>query len=87
MTEALPAPGDDDGSVHDVALVERQDSSSVQRINSYKTASKPAIEEPLASGLSNEDLWMLIRRFNKVRPVNSIRSVGHGKLPIITRQT
>jgi hypothetical protein len=25
------------------------------------------IEEPLVAGLSNEDLWMLIRRFDKVR--------------------
>lgn len=24
------------------------------------------VEETLAQGLSNEDLWMLIRRFNKV---------------------
>lgn len=26
------------------------------------------IEEPLITGLSNEDLWMFIRRFDKVRP-------------------
>jgi hypothetical protein len=28
--------------------------------------SPDAIEEPLVAGLSNEDLWMLIRRFDKV---------------------
>jgi hypothetical protein len=35
-----------------------------------KTQWKPSsrtVEETLAEGLSNEDLWMLIRRFNKVR--------------------
>lgn len=28
--------------------------------------SPDSIEEPLVAGLSNEDLWMLIRRFDKV---------------------
>lgn len=28
--------------------------------------SPDAIEEPLVAGISNEDLWMLIRRFDKV---------------------
>lgn len=28
--------------------------------------SPDAIDEPLVAGLSNEDLWMLIRRFDKV---------------------
>lgn len=31
--------------------------------------SPDAIEEPLVAGVSNEDLWMLIRRFDKVRTV------------------
>lgn len=30
--------------------------------------SPDVIEEPLVAGLSNEDLWMLIRRFDKVCP-------------------
>ncbi|KAJ5247810.1 hypothetical protein N7468_002793 [Penicillium chermesinum] len=30
----------------------------------WKPTAKP-VEEPLAEGLSNEDLWMLVRRFNK----------------------
>jgi len=33
----------------------------------WKPSSR-TVEETLAEGLSNEDLWMLIRRFNKVRP-------------------
>ena len=32
----------------------------------WKPSSR-TVEETLADGLSNEDLWMLIRRFNKVR--------------------
>ena len=31
----------------------------------WKPSSR-TVEETLAEGLSNEDLWMLIRRFNKV---------------------
>jgi hypothetical protein len=31
----------------------------------WKPSSR-TVEESLAEGLSNEDLWMLIRRFNKV---------------------
>jgi hypothetical protein len=35
------------------------------------------IEEPLVAGLSNEDLWMLIRRFDKVsNPFAEIRIPG-----------
>lgn len=30
---------------------------------------KEAVENPLVGGLSNEDLWLLVRRFNKVREV------------------
>lgn len=32
----------------------------------WKPSSR-TVEETLAEGLSNEDLWLLIRRFNKVR--------------------
>lgn len=28
---------------------------------------KTRISEPLVDGLSNEDIWLLVRRFNKVR--------------------
>lgn len=31
-------------------------------------ASVERIEEPIIAGLSNEDLWMFIRRFDKVGP-------------------
>lgn len=37
-------------------------------------ASSRTVEETLARGLSNEDLWMLIRRFNKVSLVLRIEN-------------
>jgi hypothetical protein len=33
---------------------------------------KELIAKPLVGGLSNEDLWLLVRRFNKVRLWNEI---------------
>lgn len=37
-----------------------------QSSTQWKPSSR-TVDETLAEGLSNEDLWMLIRRFNKVR--------------------
>ena len=39
--------------------------------NTQWKASSREVEETLAKGLSNEDLWMLIRRFDKVSMVPS----------------
>lgn len=36
----------------------------------WKSSSR-TVDETLAQGLSNEDLWMLIRRFDKVSTVSS----------------
>lgn len=49
-----------------------EESGPVQRTteNHRNVEWKPSsrvVEETLAEGLSNEDLWMLIRRFNKVQ--------------------
>ncbi|KAJ5767533.1 hypothetical protein N7533_000116 [Penicillium manginii] len=49
-----------------------EESGPLQRVtdNPRNVQWKPSsrtVEETLAEGLSNEDLWMLIRRFNKVR--------------------
>ena len=41
--------------------------------NTQWKASSRQVDETLAKGLSNEDLWMLIRRFNKVGVVSSCR--------------
>lgn len=42
--------------------------------NTQWKASSRTVEETLAQGLSNEDLWMLIRRFDKVSAVSSPKS-------------
>lgn len=39
--------------------------------NTQWKASSRTVEETLAQGLSNEDLWMLIRRFDKVSVTSS----------------
>ena len=31
---------------------------------------KEQVSNPLVGGLANEELWLLVRRFNKVRPVS-----------------
>jgi hypothetical protein len=41
----------------------------------WKPSSR-TVEETLAEGLSNEDLWLLIRRFNKVCTVTSLDVAG-----------
>src|SRR5690348_10986397 len=33
---------------------------------------KEHVENPLVGGLSNEDLWLLVRRFNKVRYITKV---------------
>jgi hypothetical protein len=41
----------------------------------WKPSSR-TVEETLAEGLSNEDLWLLIRRFNKVYTETSLDVAG-----------
>lgn len=41
-------------------------SSSAKSLDIRWRPSSRTVEETLTPGLSNEDLWMLIRRFNKV---------------------
>lgn len=36
---------------------------------------KEAIENPLVGGLNNEDLWVLVRRFNKVKRTVWVTSI------------
>jgi hypothetical protein len=59
---------------HVLSQVEQDDKGLVQKAGNIEETtnigwgvSPSAIEEPLVAGLSNEDLWMLIRRFDKVR--------------------
>lgn len=44
------------------------DSVDLRQHNLQWKPSSRTVEEKLAEGLSNEDLWLLIRRFNKVCP-------------------
>ena len=57
----------------DHALLAPGESNAVQKVNNngkqsdvkWKQASK-IVDEQLMPDLSNEDLWLLVRRFNKV---------------------
>lgn len=60
----------DDTDSYDLPQVPRGSGSGDSVTDRPQTQWKPSsrtVEETLAEGLSNEDLWMLIRRFNKVR--------------------
>ncbi|EYE98908.1 uncharacterized protein EURHEDRAFT_373989 [Aspergillus ruber CBS 135680] len=69
--EHLPGSLDDTDS-HDLVRTETGDSALATNVRNhpnppeikYRPSSR-TLEETLAEGLSNEDLWMLIRRFNK----------------------
>ncbi len=50
---------------------EPRGSTELVNLRQHNVQWKPSsrtVEETLAEGLSNEDLWLLIRRFNKVCP-------------------
>ncbi|KAF9886740.1 hypothetical protein FE257_011117 [Aspergillus nanangensis] len=63
-------PGElEDTDGYDLAQVESEEAGPLQRLPSdrnvaWKSSSR-TIDEELVAGLSNEDVWMLIRRFNK----------------------
>lgn len=46
----------------------------------------PTPEESFARGLPNEDLWMLLRRFNKVCQPNAAESIVEPGNTVMTRQ-
>lgn len=59
---------------HALSKVKQDEKGLVQKVGETKEISdigwgqEPAeIEEQIVSGLSNEDLWMLLRRFDQVR--------------------
>ncbi|KAF7520314.1 hypothetical protein PCG10_009233 [Penicillium crustosum] len=62
-------PGQLDDESHDLTQTPEElgplRALSPRPANTQWKASSQAVEETLAKGLSNEDLWMLIRRFNK----------------------
>lgn len=78
MSQEHEVPGElDDADSYDLARVdspEETPAGPVQRYTggerrpldvAYKSSSR-TIDEDIVEGISNEDIWMLIRRFNKV---------------------
>lgn len=68
MSDEHDIPGE--LNAEDDSLVQAPESGPIQPINHRPSAqwksSSRTVEENMAQGLSNEDLWMLIRRFDKV---------------------
>ncbi|GAB1204325.1 hypothetical protein APSETT445_002977 [Aspergillus pseudonomiae] len=73
MSNEQEVPGGfDDTDAHDHTLLAPGEGNAVQKVNSngkqsdikWKQASK-TVDEQLMPDMSNEDLWLLIRRFNK----------------------
>ncbi|KAJ5399527.1 hypothetical protein N7465_010016 [Penicillium sp. CMV-2018d] len=69
MSHGSQMPGQLDDESHDLTQTPEElgplHALSPRPANTQWKASSRAVEETLAKGLSNEDLWMLIRRFNK----------------------
>lgn len=72
MSQEQEIPGNFESTDDHDATLAPGENNSLQIINNNRKASdikwkqaSTTIDEPLASNLSNEDLWMLIRRFNK----------------------
>lgn len=65
-------PGELDGESYDLTQTPSDESgptdAPAKPLNLHWKPSSRKVDETLADGLSNEDLWMLIRRFNKVWP-------------------
>lgn len=78
-TEEPPLPRGPTDS-HVLAQIEQDEKGLAQKDDTAETTdigwerSGEQIEESLVGGLSNEDLWMLIRRFDKVRQSPSVQS-------------
>ncbi|KAJ9490942.1 hypothetical protein VN97_g2312 [Penicillium thymicola] len=69
MSHGSQMPGQLDDESHDLIQTPEElgplHALSPRPANTQWKASSRAVDETLAKGLSNEDLWMLIRRFNK----------------------
>ena len=79
MSEGQSLPGElEDTDSYGLAQDEPEESETGENLTRrtpaahWKLSSK-IVEENLAAGLSNEDLCMLIRRFNKVRLANGTK--------------
>ncbi|OGM40056.1 hypothetical protein ABOM_011419 [Aspergillus bombycis] len=91
MSNEQEIPGGfEDTDTHDHALLAPGESNTVQKINynrkrsdvEWKQASK-TVDEQLTPDLSNEDLWLLIRRFNKqIHHVKAIQGPPQDELDL-----
>lgn len=61
----------DEEEVDDTRLVQTRSTPKKTPSTGWAQSNK-VTEEDLVSGLSNEDVWMLIRRFNKVCPIDRV---------------
>jgi hypothetical protein len=77
MSHGAQMPGELNDESHDLTQVPEEagplQTLSPRPPSTQWKASSRNVDETLAKGLSNEDLWMLIRRFNKVSVVSSCR--------------
>ncbi|KAJ5946934.1 hypothetical protein N7454_003773 [Penicillium verhagenii] len=83
MSYEHEVPGDLNNELQDDSLIQTPESGPIQPIHQrplpnaqWKSASR-TVEENLAKGLSNEDLWMLVRRFDK--QIYHVRAVQDAK--------
>ena len=78
MSHGSQMPGQLDDESHDLTQTPEElgplHALSPRPANTQWKASSRAVEETLAKGLSNEDLWMLIRRFNKVSVFSTVEN-------------
>lgn len=81
MNNGLEIPGDfDDANDHLTQTPEETGPLATLNPRLPNTQWKPSsrtMEETLAQGLSNEDLWMLIRRFDKVSADSGLSPNSH----------
>ncbi|OOO14199.1 Protein of unknown function DUF3292 [Aspergillus oryzae] len=91
MSNEQEIPGGfEDTDTHDHALLAPGESNAVQKVNNngkqsdvkWKQASK-IVDEQLMPDLSNEDLWLLVRRFNKqIHHVKAIQGPPQDELDL-----
>jgi hypothetical protein len=78
-TEVSTTMRDEPTISHMLAQAEHEEKGAAQLEHGEEVVNlgwnEPAakIENPLVGGLPNEDLWVLVRRFNKVRLTSTIR--------------
>jgi hypothetical protein len=92
MNEQSPMPEGPTDS-HVLAQVEQDEKGLSQKTDSTEVTdigwSTPVdhIEEPIIAGLSNDDLWMLIRRFDQASSSKKHSDGGFFKLTVCSKST